>query len=797
MAFTFPDPSVTTELTAPNGITYSWDNVDNKWNVKSFGTDSNVPVSDSPPTDVQNGALWFDSSSDFLELFLYYDPDEDPDTAVWVPASPASAQGSDSIIPFVSSFKIVNPEEFSGEDGTCYAKTVTYSDTDPDANYNGRAIVEFGFATRDLNGYGLTSVSSLNHFDYTFNPVDPADSVDVQHGVFKIKNRSGYRSFLGETDTNNPPKFSKGDTVYIRTPSLKVLDEEVKETRKSLVMCEEDLFIVRPGPDPLLAGNRDICFESPNRIAFTEEYEFLRDTNSPITIEGQEYIIVNDYGLEFPSSGRNYRWYLLSTDYDPDFESAGTLIIKTCKNLESLQENQQLQDDEIQRVEQESKARDLVLELELLYLAKQGETCDVARFCQFVPAGPPFSSGEMFSASGNVVKISSTIFESLTPGVGATLRFSGSSLTDEFSSVITDVGNPYQPATGYRIVEITIEDTVPNTISGAAGGTTFQIASCDPSVFVTKSDFNVDQKRQDDKIQIIENSINYCKVNQNFTVFPVGPLNSDFEVQFTGNGMYFTLFWDNKFEVGDEVDITTNIDEINTYTITNVGEIELGSDYGGAARDKRLYTVAEPIAHNYAMMGAVDISNCDYPYVTPEEFAEDKQLQDTEITNLQNDIIELEEEIDAIAPSVERGKWTFTAVGTVANPGQFTMYDADFGSGSPTGLFKNVKSIWFNQIDSEGTTHAFADVDDGELLEIFVDNSPEFGLYEVVGQAHDETQGATSFWVVDVNFIRTNEDTAAVDPSDLCRFKIFMAPTAGNANDFIFADFSYYAEITS
>jgi hypothetical protein len=261
--------------------------------------------------------------------------------------------------------------------------------------------------------------------------------------------------------------------------------------------------------------------------------------------------------------------------------------------------------------------------------------------------------------------------------------------------------------------------------------------------------------------------------------------------------MYFTLFWDNKFEVGDEVDITTNIDEINTYTITNVGEIELGSDYGGSARDKRLYTVAEPIAHNYAMMGAVDISNCDYPYVTPEEFAEDKQLQDTEITNLQNDIIELEEEIDAIAPSVERGKWTFTAVGTVANPGQFTMYDADFGSGQPTGLFKDVKSVWFNQIDSEGTTHSFADVDEGELLEIFVDGSPEYGLYEVVGQAHDETQGATSFWVVDVNFMRTNEDTAAADPSDLCRFKIFMAPTAGNANDFIFADFSYYAEITS
>ena len=159
--------------------------------------------------------------------------------------------------------------------------------------------------------------------------------------------------------------------------------------------------------------------------------------------------------------------------------------------------------------------------------------------------------------------------------------------------------------------------------------------------------------------------------------------------------------------------------------------------------------------------------------------------QDTSIDGIKNDIIELEEEIDALAPSLERGKWTFTAVGTVGQPGQFTMYDDEFGSGQPTGLFKSVRSIWFNEIDSDGTPHAFADVDDGELLEIFVDGSPEYGLYEVVGQAHDETQGASSFWVIDVNFVRTNEVTTAVGPGELCRFKIFMAPTGGDASSFV------------
>ena len=165
--------------------------------------------------------------------------------------------------------------------------------------------------------------------------------------------------------------------------------------------------------------------------------------------------------------------------------------------------------------------------------------------------------------------------------------------------------------------------------------------------------------------------------------------------------------------------------------------------------------------------------------------AVNKEYVDQRDEILQQEIIELEEEIDAIAPSLERGKWRFTAVGTVAQPGQFTMYDADFGSGAPTGLFKSAKSIWFNETDSDGIAHAFGDVDDGELLQIFIDGSPEFGLYEVVGAAHDETDGATSFWVIDVNFIRTNEDTTAVAPSELCRFKVFMAPSGGAAGDFV------------
>lgn len=42
MAFTFPDPSLTPEFEGDNGITYLWDDVDNKWIVKGFSNDGDI-----------------------------------------------------------------------------------------------------------------------------------------------------------------------------------------------------------------------------------------------------------------------------------------------------------------------------------------------------------------------------------------------------------------------------------------------------------------------------------------------------------------------------------------------------------------------------------------------------------------------------------------------------------------------------------------------------------------------------------------------------------------------------------
>ena len=148
-------------------------------------------------------------------------------------------------------------------------------------------------------------------------------------------------------------------------------------------------------------------------------------------------------------------------------------------------------------------------------------------------------------------------------------------------------------------------------------------------------------------------------------------------------------------------------------------------------------------------------------------------------------LTELEEEIDALAPSVERGFWTMNLLGTVANQGQMSLYDDNYSNvGNPTGLFKDAKSIWLNEKDNAGTPHGFSGVEAGEFIELFVQGADEYGLYEVV-DVHDETNGAAQWWVIEVNFVRTLEDTSTADNGDIIRVKIFQAPTGGNAGDFV------------
>ena len=181
------------------------------------------------------------------------------------------------------------------------------------------------------------------------------------------------------------------------------------------------------------------------------------------------------------------------------------------------------------------------------------------------------------------------------------------------------------------------------------------------------------------------------------------------------------------------------------------------AENGGSYTDPQVIVGLEPVADNHA--------------------ATKKYVDDI--------AVELEEEIDAIAPSVERGVWAFNLGGLASSRGQLSMYDNDYSNvGNPIGIFKQAKSIWLNEEDNAGTPHGFDNVEAGNLLELFVEGEADYGLFEVV-DVHDETNGVASWWVIEVNFVRALSDTSLASNGDNIRLKIFSAPSGGTADEFV------------
>ena len=179
--------------------------------------------------------------------------------------------------------------------------------------------------------------------------------------------------------------------------------------------------------------------------------------------------------------------------------------------------------------------------------------------------------------------------------------------------------------------------------------------------------------------------------------------------------------------------------------------------------------------------------------VIVDDSSKDKSLTtklyvDEKDEKLYQDILELEQEIDAIAPSTQRGYWTYTDTGLVDTAGTYTMWtDAfDDGLGSQTDVFASVGNIAMNPTDSDGNFNDFSDVEAGQLLEVFEDGDQDVGLYQV-----DHVQkrvailggGVTyEYWSIDVTALRSGGGDTA---SGKARFKFFHPPEGGNASEFV------------
>jgi hypothetical protein len=170
-----------------------------------------------------------------------------------------------------------------------------------------------------------------------------------------------------------------------------------------------------------------------------------------------------------------------------------------------------------------------------------------------------------------------------------------------------------------------------------------------------------------------------------------------------------------------------------------------------------------------------------------------------EINLLQNQVIELEEEIDAIAPSVEYGTWEWqnpTADNATRPPAAGTFYLAKDG---PSGALDPVVTdqyldtevivIHNNEYVAAGDTdpvdsHSWSDADDGKLIQLFDRADPDFFLGTILS-----TQVEADHVRIRVERVQSSgvpNDNADPDTGDfLSRINIFNPPSGGDASEFV------------
>ena len=122
------------------------------------------------------------------------------------------------------------------------------------------------------------------------------------------------------------------------------------------------------------------------------------------------------------------------------------------------------------------------------------------------------------------------------------------------------------------------------------------------------------------------------------------------------------------------------------------------------------------------------------------------------LANTDNNVIELEEEIEALAPSFDRGHWEHDPVEGMA--GGAPMEGGYYLAGDSAQIvqkFEDTHQIYFHNEDSENPpqTHTFDDVTEGMYVELFEGSDSSF----LLGVVETVTKG-TTHTVVDVTVVK-------------------------------------------
>ena len=167
-----------------------------------------------------------------------------------------------------------------------------------------------------------------------------------------------------------------------------------------------------------------------------------------------------------------------------------------------------------------------------------------------------------------------------------------------------------------------------------------------------------------------------------------------------------------------------------------------------------------------------------------------KEYVDARDELLRQDIIELEEEIDAIAPSVQRGSWevdqSVTQGDAAVGLGKFYLVKTAGAGFDVTTNYTEADGIVLSNTDVESDTHTWVDVKDEQLIQMFDKSDSDF----VLGEITNTTPTYSGNNNVLIEFNRIQAQGSPVNSPDtqgryLARLNIFEAPTGGDASGFV------------
>ena len=168
------------------------------------------------------------------------------------------------------------------------------------------------------------------------------------------------------------------------------------------------------------------------------------------------------------------------------------------------------------------------------------------------------------------------------------------------------------------------------------------------------------------------------------------------------------------------------------------------------------------------MTGTIEIDD-------PTKITEDNELINKGYVDLR--MQEIEQEIDGIAPSVQRGQWKYTNAVASGDPGGGYFYLRN-ATDTNTNEYEKAISVVFSNTDALGASHGWTEA---TLLEDLIQLADLPDGHGLMGQI-TKVENFTGYVIITFDFI-TGDGTAEHD--ELTRLNIFEAPTGGDLDAYL------------